>query len=187
MPYPLRYAVDYPERLSRWLIFVKWFLAIPHYIILLGLGWVQSIIAFVAFIVILVTTRYPRELFDFGVFIQRWSVNVGAYVSLQRDQYPPFTGAAGMYPVTFEIDYPERLSRWLIFIKWLLIFPHSIILTFLSFAAFCGLIIAWFAILFTGRYPRGLFDFEVGVVRWSLRVLAYSNLFRDEYPPFNLA
>ncbi len=184
--YPLRYDVDYPERLSRWLIFVKWLLAIPHFLILNVLGSVQGVLTCIAFFAILFTRHYPRGLFDFAVYIQRWSANVGAYTALQRDEYPPFGGDPGKYPVTFAVDYPEVLSRWLIFFKWLLAIPHYIVLGVLYLAVVVTIIIAWFSILFTERYPRGLFDFAVGVARWTLRVTAYIYLIRDEYPPFSL-
>jgi hypothetical protein len=185
--YPMTYDVEYPQELSRWLIFVKWLLAIPHWIILAALGMVQTAITFVAWFAILFTGRYPRFLFGFVVNVYRWSANAGAYVTLLRDEYPPFTWEAGQYPVTFEVEYPERLSRWLIFIKWLLIIPHVIVLYLLMIAWYIATIIAFFAILFTKRYPEGLFRFAVGVQRWSNRINVYVNLLRDEYPPFSLA
>ena len=185
--YPLRFDVEYPEQLSRWLIFVKWLLAIPHFLILYALSALANVITFVAFFAILFTGRYPRGLFDFVVNIYRWQENVFAYYALFRDEYPPFSWEAGKYPVTFEVDYPERLSRWMIFVKWLLAIPHIIVLLFLYIIALVVWVIVWFAILFTGRFPRGLFDFLVGVSRWSLRVNAYAFLLlRDDYPPFSL-
>ena len=185
--YPLRFDVDYPEKLSRWLIFVKWLLALPHFLILYALTAVADVITFIAFFAILFTGRYPRGLFDFVVNIYRWQENVFAYYALFRDEYPPFSWEAGKYPVTFEVDYPERLSRWMIFVKWLLAIPHIIVLLFLYIIALVVWVIVWFAILFTGRFPRGLFDFLVGVSRWSLRVNAYALLLlRDDYPPFSL-
>jgi len=185
--YPLRFDIAYPEKLSRWLILVKWLLAFPHFLILYALGTVANVITFVAFFAILFTARYPRGLFDFVVNIYRWQENVFAYYALFRDDYPPFSWEAGKYPVTFEVDYPENLSRWLIFVKWLLAIPHIIVLVFLYVAALVVWVIAWFAILFTGRFPRGLFDFLVGVSRWGLRVNAYAFLLlRDDYPPFSL-
>jgi len=185
--YPLRFDIEYPEQLSRWLIFVKWLLAIPHFLILYALSAVANIITFIAFFAILFTGRYPRGLFDFVVNIYRWQENVFAYYALFRDEYPPFSWEAGKYPVTFQVDYPESLSRWLIFVKWLLAIPHLIVLLFLYVAALVVWVIVWFAILFTGRFPRGLFDFLVGVSRWSLRVNAYALLLlRDDYPPFSL-
>ena len=185
--YPLRYDVDYPEELSRWLIFVKWLLAIPHTIILWALGVASGVIGFIAFFAILFTKRYPRGLFEFVVNVNRWSANVLAYTGLFRDEYPPFSWEPGQYAVTYEVDYPEELNRWLPLIKWLLAIPHFIVLLFLFIAAAVVGFIAWFAILFTKRYPRGLFDFVVGVNRWNLRVNAYTSLLRDEYPPFSLS
>ena len=185
--YPLRFDVEYPERLSRWLIFGKGLLAIPHLIILYALMAVAGAVTVVAWFAILFTGRYPKGLFDFVVGINRWQNNVDAYVLLLRDEYPPFSLSAGQYPVTFDIEYPERLSRLLIFVKWLLIIPHLIVVLFLVIVYGITLVIAWFAILFTARYPEGLFRFAVGVLRWGARMNAYYMLMRDDYPPFSLA
>ena len=105
---------------------------------------------------------------------------------LLRDEHPPFSWEEGKYAVTFQVDHPERLSRLLIFVKWLLIIPHIIVLYLLLLAWMVTVVIAWFAILFTGRYPEGLFNFAVGVFRWSMRINVYYYLLRDEYPPFSL-
>ncbi|HXF51728.1 MAG TPA: DUF4389 domain-containing protein [Dehalococcoidia bacterium] len=186
-PYPLTYDVAYPERLSRWLIFVKWLLAIPHLVVLYVLQIVAQLLTFLSFFAILFTGRFPRGMFDFNVNIYRWAANVSAYVGLMRDEYPPFSGEPGRYPVTFDIEYPERLSRWLIFVKWLLVIPNVIVLVLLALVAAVLYIVVFFAILFTGRFPRGLFDFVVGVNRWSYRANAYSSwLMTDRYPPFSL-
>ncbi len=184
--YPLRYEVEYPEELSRWLIFVKLLLAIPHLLILYALNAVSSVITLIAFFAILFTKRYPRGLFDFTVNVNRWNANVMAYLMLFRDEYPPFSWEPGEYAVTYEMDYSEEMSRWLPLVKWLLAIPHLIVLGLLFIGAFVALIIAWFAILFTGRFPRGMFDFVVGVHRWNYRVNAYIYLLCDEYPPFSL-
>ena len=184
--YPVRYDVEYPEELSRWLIFVKWLLAIPHFMILWALSIAAGVMGFIAFFAILFTKRYPRGLFDFVVNFNRWSLNVDAYTGLLRDEYPPFSWEPGQYAVTYEVDYPEQLNRWLPLIKWPLAIPHIIVLLFLFIGAFVAWVIAWFAILFTKRFPRGLFDFVVGVTRWQYRVDAYTGLLRDEYPPFSL-
>lgn len=184
--YPLTLDVEFPERLSRWLIFVKWLLALPHWIVIGALGFVAEIMTFIAWFAILFTGRYPRGLFDFVVGVYRWSYNVNAYVFLLRDEYPPFSMSAGQYPVVFEVDYPDRLSRLLIFVKWLLVLPHVIALFLFGIAYMVSLTVAWFVILFTGRYPRALFDFAVGYMRWGARVNAYVLLLRDEYPPFSL-
>jgi hypothetical protein len=186
--YPVSFDVEYPERLSRWKIFVKWLLAIPHFIIVYLLLIVAGVLQFIAFFAILFTKKWPRGLFDFTVQIYRWTANTSAYaLLLQRDEYPPFSGEAGQYPVTLDVEYDENLSRWLIFVKWLLAIPHYIVLAFLGLAAYVVVFIAFFAILFTGRYPRGLFDFVVGTMRWYVRVNAYAHwLMTDRYPPFSL-
>ncbi|OGO49788.1 MAG: hypothetical protein A2148_07350 [Chloroflexi bacterium RBG_16_68_14] len=184
--YPVAFDVEYPQELSRWLIFVKWILAIPHLVILYGLLIAWEVVTFIAFFAILFTKHYPKELFDFSVNVYRWNANVYSYVCLLRDEYPPFSWERGRYPVTYEVQYPEELSRWLIFVKWLLAFPHIIALFFLFIGAGLALFVAWFAILFTKRFPESLFRFVVGVLRWQFRVNAYAYLMRDEYPPFSM-
>ena len=185
--YPLRYDVEYPEHLSRLLIFVKWLLAIPHIIVLYFLGLIAYLLIFIAFFAILFTKKFPKGLFDFVVNYYRWNANVGAYTGLLRDEYPPFSFDAGQYPVTLEVDYPEELGRWMPFIKWFLAIPHFIALMFVGLIAALLYLIAFFAILFTGRFPRGMFDFIVGVTRWNYRVTTYAFLLlTDEYPPFSL-
>jgi hypothetical protein len=185
--YPIRVDISYPEEgLSRWLIFVKWLLAIPHLIILYFLNIAFGVVTLIAAFAILFTTKYPEGLFKFAVGYRRWALNVNAYISLMRDEYPPFTLDPGQYPAVLEVDYPEQLNRFLPFIKWLLVIPNIIALFFLAIAAFVVIIIAFFAILFTKTYPRGLFDFVVGVYRWSERANGYAYLFTDKYPPFSL-
>ena len=185
--YPVTFEVEYPERLSRGLIFVKWLLAFPHWLIVGIFGYLVELTTFISWFAILFTGRYPRALFDLAVMYFRWNTRMLAYVALLRDEYPPFSGGANPeYPVRLDIEYPERLSRWLIFVKWLLAIPHILILSLLGLVAFAVYVIGWFAILFTGRLPRGLFDFLVGYGRWGLRVNAYILLLRDEYPPFSM-
>jgi hypothetical protein len=185
--YPLVFDVEYPEKLSRWLIFVKGLLAVPHWIILYALLAVAQVITVIAWFAILFTGRYPKGMFVFVVGIYRWYYNVIAYAALLRDDYPPFSLSAGQYPLTFDVEYPGRLSRLLIFFKWLLIIPHLIVLVLLGIVYWITLVIAWFAILFTGGYPRGLFNYAVGLLRWGARINAYYMLMRDDYPPFSLA
>jgi hypothetical protein len=183
---PVRLEIPRPDRQSRLLIFVKFFLAIPHLLILYALSAVLSIVTFVAWFAILFTKKYPDGLFKFAVGAQRWTNNVSAYLFLLRDEYPPFSMDAGRYPVAFDISYPDELSRWMIFIKWLLVLPNAIVLVVLLLCAYVTTTIAWFAILFTGTYPESLFKFAVGVMRWQARVNAYTNLMTDQYPPFSL-
>ncbi len=180
----LELEIDYPERLSRWLIFVKWLFAIPHFIILSIFGMVVSLIVFIVWFIILFTKRYPESAFRLVVTYMRWTANVNAYVMLQRDEYPPF--GEGPYPVRLVLPYPAELSRWLIFIKWLLVIPAIIVYAFVGLALLVGLFIAWWVILITGSMPRGLFDFITGVNRWGYRINAYTWLMTDKYPPFSL-
>jgi len=184
--FPVAFDVEYPDRLSRLLIFFKWLLVIPHFIVLYVLGLVTGLLTFIAWFAILFTGRYPRGMFNFVVGYYRWTYNISAYVYLLRDEYPPFSLESGGYPVTFEVQYPERLSRLLIFVKWLLVIPNVIVLYFVMIVWMVTTFIAWFAILFSGRYPKGLFDFSAGTLRWMARVNAYVLLLRDEYPPVSL-
>jgi hypothetical protein len=185
--YPVTFEVEYPEKLSRWLIFIKWLLVFPHFLILGVFGYLVELTTFISWFAILFTGRYPKALFDLAVVYFRWSARATAYVALLRDDYPPFGGGSPEYPVRVEIEYPEKLSRLLIFVKWLLAIPHFVILALLSVVGLVVYVIAWFAILFTGRFPRSMFDFLVGIGRWDLRVYAYIWLLRDEYPPFSLS
>jgi hypothetical protein len=186
--YPVIYDVEYPERLSRWKIFVKWLLAIPHLVIVYLLSIVFQVLQLIAFFCVLFTKKWPRGLFDFALQIQRWTSNTFIYAfALLRDEYPPFSGETGEYPLTLAVEYNENLSRWQIFVKWLLAIPHYLVLVVLGIAASFAILIAFFAILFTGKYPRGLFDFVVGVIRYAVRVQAYALWFMtDRYPPFSL-
>lgn len=180
----LQYDVEYPESLSRWLIFVKWLLAIPHLIVLAILGIGVAIVSVIAWFAILITGKYPEGMWNFVLGTLRWSARVQAYIMLQRDEYPPF-GFDGEYPVHLDLQYPTQLNRWMVLIKWLLAIPHYIALYVLQIIAQVITIIAWFAILFTGKYPRSMFDFIVGYSRWNARVSSYTLLMTDDYPPFS--
>jgi len=209
--YPIRVRGDLDPALSRWQWLVKWIFAIPHYIVLLFLNIAYVVVTLIAFFAILFTARYPRALFDFNVGVLRWRWRVAFYAltALGTDKYPPFSlKPKPEYPADLEVDHPERLHRGLVLIKWwLLAIPHYLLLL-----AFYGgarvfasngngdlmvgyirvsliialLVIAVVALLFTGRYPRGLYDFVMGINRWAIRVRAYTSLMRDEYPPFRL-
>lgn len=142
---------------------------------------------FATLLMVLFRRRYPKWWFDFALELNRFSTRVGAYLALLTDRYP---STVDEQTVHLDVDYPDAerdLNRWMPLVKWFLAIPHYIILFFLVIGAFFAVVIAWFAILFTGRYPRGLFDYVVGVGRWSLRVYAYAFLLvTDRYPPFEL-
>jgi hypothetical protein len=196
--YPVSVEGEIDSPLSRWLWLVKWLLAIPHYIVLLFLWIAYIIVTIIAFFAILFTGRYPRSLFEFNVGVLRWTWRVGfySYSALATDQYPPFTLEPREYPATLEVEYPEQLSRGLVLVKWwLLAIPQYLIVGVfqgglgLRYGGLQGLLVlfAAVALLFTGRYPRDLFVLILGMSRWTIRVLAYASLMRDEYPPFRLS
>jgi hypothetical protein len=207
--YPLKLEAQVDPGVSRWLWLVKWLLAIPHYIVLVFLWIAFVVLTIVAFFAILFTGRYPRAIFDFNAGVLRWSWRVGyyAYSALGTDRYPPFTlDDVPDYPARLEVAYPERLSHGLVLVKWLLAFPHFLVLAVLLGAGpylnygvgdwggviqgggLLGLLVLFVAValLFTGRYPRGLFDVIMGLNRWVYRVVAYVVLMTDRYPPFRL-
>ncbi|MBI4299751.1 MAG: DUF4389 domain-containing protein [Chloroflexi bacterium] len=183
--YPVNYTVEYPERLSRWLIFVKWLLALPHQIVLYGLAIAVAVTSFLAWWAILFTGRYPRGLHKFAVDVSRWSARVGAYTSLFRDEYPPFAFEAD-YPVTLQVEYSPRITRWRLLFTGIILIPLFVVGLAYYLAYAVTAFIAFFAILFTGQYPKGLFDFGVGVNRFFIRLNMYSNLLCVGYPPFGL-
>ncbi|MBX3098652.1 MAG: DUF4389 domain-containing protein [Salinibacterium sp.] len=198
---PLHLTGELDAHLSRWLWLVKMFLAIPHFIVL-AILWTAFVFTTIgAGVAILVTGRYPRALFDFNVGVVRWNWRVGFYVwaALATDQYPPFTLARTGHPAEIDVDYPDRLSRGLVLVKWLLAIPHLVIvaLTLADLVIYPWatgaysilnllVVIAGVFLLITGRYPTTLFDFLMGINRWLYRVLIYVALMRDEYPPFRL-
>ncbi len=201
--YPVDLSIDYPDRpLDRLTTAFRILTVIPIAIILGLVGGTSSAsqsgtvygVASGGFVVtatvlmLLFRQKYPRWWFDWNVALTRFSYRVTAYLSLLRDEYPSTDEEQAVH---LTIPYPnvrEELNRWLPLIKWLLVLPHYVVLFFLSLAALVCIVIAWFAILFTGRYPRGLFDFVVGVLRWGLRVASYAFLLvTDRYPPFRLS
>ena len=197
MSYPLTFTVDYPEKLPRGWLLLKvllgyFYIWLPHGIILTLYEIATGIVTFIAFWVVLFTGKYPRGMFGFVVGFLRWSFNLWThYAYLLHDEYPPFSNEqkAG-YPVTLGIEYPERLSRAGVVLKvllgWLYVgIPHGIILALYGIVTSIVAFITFWAILFTEKYPRGMFDFVVDYMRWSLNVTAYLSLLRDEYPPFS--
>ena len=211
--YPVQFSVDYPDRpLNRVTTLLRIFAVIPILIVLQVVsgatviaagGWGQSahgtnaryvvigaggLLFLGPLLMILFRRKYPRWWFDWNLELQRFTVRVVVYLALMDDRYP---STDEQQAVHLDYRYPDasrELNRWLPLVKWLLVIPHLIVLAFLWAAAVVVVIIAWFAILFTGRYPRGMFDFVEGVLRWGQRVIAYGFLLvTDKYPPFSLA
>ncbi len=151
-----------------------------------ALGVAATVMAVVSWFAIVFTGKQPRGLWDFSDFFMRWRGNAMAYMALLRDEYPPFGPDDGSYPVTFRVaDFPETRDRWSVGLRLIYAIPHIIVLFFVGIVWIITLIIGWFAILFIGRYPKGMYTIGVGYLRWSLRVEAYLLLMRDEYPPFS--
>jgi hypothetical protein len=208
--YPLQLTCELAPKLSRGLWLVKWLLAIPHFIVLFALWVAFAVVGVIAFFAILFTGRYPRGLFDFNVGVLRWTWRVAfySYSALGTDEYPPFTMKdVADYPARLEVAYPASLSRGLVLVKWwLLAIPHYLVVAVFTGGAWAtwsgaggmwgnvasgGLIgllvaIAGLALLFRGSYPRSLYDFVLGMNRWVFRVIAYTALMTDVYPPFRL-
>jgi hypothetical protein len=211
-PYPVQFSVDYPDReLDRVTTAFRIFMVIPIAIVLAmvsgasgpppgaydgdgpGPGaWIAfgggGLLFIAPLLMILFRQKYPRWWFDWNLNLVRFENRVFSYLLLLRDEYPSTDEEQA---VRVDFPYPDAkndLNRWLPLVKWLLAIPHYFLLVFLWLAAIVAVIIAWFAILFTGRYPRGLFDFVLGVLRWTNRVVGYAFvLVTDEYPPFRLS
>ncbi len=206
--YPATLNVDYPSKLDRATTFFRPLLSIPIFVILAlitgsggfemaaeksgevassGGGGIAAGLFFATLLMILFQQKYPKWWFEFNLELNRFSNRVAAYLLLLTDQYPSTDETQAVH---MELEYPDAkkdLNRWLPLVKWILAIPHFIALIVLSMAAIIVTIIAWFSIIFTGVYPKSLFDFVVGVGRWGWRVTAYAVLLTtDEYPPFSL-
>ena len=205
--YPVSLAVDYPDRsLNRLTTFFRIFTVIPIAIVIASIGGYSSgewsadtsstttvvvggtgMLFFPPLLMILFRQKYPRWWFDWNLQLLRFSNRVGIYVALMDDRYPSTDEEQSVH---LDAPYPDAragLNRWLPLVKWLLAIPHYIVLAFLWLGVIVSVIIAWFAILFTGRYPHGLFDYVEGVIRWHNRVAGYAFiLVTDAYPPFRL-
>jgi len=204
--YPVQFSVDYPDReLNRVTTGFRLFLLIPIGVVLAAVSggtWSSTsdgtttqtaagaggVLFLAPLLMILFRQKYPRWWFDWNLELQRFVNRVGVYFALMDDRYP---STDDHQSVRLDYAYPDAqrdLNRWLPLVKWFLAIPHIFVLIFLDLAAFVVVVIAWFAILFTGRYPRGMFDFVEGVIRWQNRVIAYALvLVTDQYPPFSLA
>jgi len=204
--YPVQFSVDYPDRpLDRLTTFFRLFIVIPIAIVLGAVDggiwqWTSNgrttavaagaggLLFFAPLLMIVFQQKYPRWWFDWNLELQRFGTRVGAYLALMDDRYPSTTDHQS---VRLDYAFPDAerdLNQWLPLVKWFLAIPHYIVLFFLHIAMIVVVIVAWFAILFTGHYPRQMFDFVEGVIRWDNRVLAYALiLVTDQYPPFRLS
>ena len=207
-PYPARLEIDYPERVSRVKTLFRIILVIPALVVaalvtgglvavetasdigndfIEGFAVTGGVLFLATLLTLLFRRKYPRWWFDWNVEVTRFTTRVGAYLGLLRDEYP---STDEQQAVHLDLDYPDAehdLKRWMPLVKWLLAIPHYVALAVLGVGALLTTVIAWFAILFTGRYPRGMFRYVLGVGRWGLRVEAYAFLLiTDRYPPFSL-
>jgi hypothetical protein len=203
--YPVQLSVEYPDReLNRLTTAFRLIVAIPIVIVAATIGgdaggaageqsWTIAggtggLLFLAPLLMIVFRQKYPRWWFDWNLELLRFENRIGVYLALMDDRYP---STDERQAVALDFRYPDAkqgLNRWLPLVKWLLVIPHYILLVFLWLAAVVAVVIAWFAILFTGRYPRGLFDFVLGVLRWTNRVVAYAFvLVTDRYPPFRLS
>lgn len=183
--YPLTLNVDYPGGgRNRLTAFFRLILAIPIIVVVTALATAIQLIVVPALLMILFRGKYPRWWFDFNVEWLRFDARINAYLLLLRDEYPSTDEEQAVH---LNLERPERLNNFMPLIKWLLALPHYVALVVLGAVGVVATVIAWLAILFTGKYPQGMFDFVVGVARWSLRVQAYMLILAtDEYPPFRL-
>lgn len=210
--YAARFAIDYPETLDRTTTFFRLLWAVPIVVVLTlltatasdtvtvvsesgevvervtrsGVGITGGLFLATALMIVF-RQRYPRWWFDFAQELTRFGSRVVAYLALLTDRYPSTVEEQSVH---LDFDYPDvagDLNRWLPLVKWLLALPHYFVLALLYVGALGAIVISWFSVLFTGRYPRGLFDYVVGVMRWTVRVQAYAFLLvTDAYPPFSL-
>ena len=205
--YPVTFSVDYPDRpLNRLTTFFRIFVAVPILIVLGAVagggswGWSEGshttstaigaggILFFGPLLMILFRRKYPRWWFDWNLQLQRFLNRAAVYLALMDDRYPSTDDEQSVHLAYRYPDAAVELNRWLPLVKWLLAFPHYVVLIFLQIGAFFAVVFVWFAILFTGRYPRDVFNFVEGVIRWHNRVAAYAFvLVTDAYPPFRLS
>jgi hypothetical protein len=191
--YPASFTFDPPEKIANWRPLVQWLLAIPHFAILYGLRLVSQAVGLISWVVILFTGKLPDGMANVQAMYLRYSMRTSFYAAFLVEEYPPFTFATtpadpGDVP-RLRIDFRPELenrNRVTVGFRIFLVIPHLIVLAFLFIAAAVVVLIAIFAVLFTGKWPAGMRDFVLGVSRWSLRVQAYFALLTDVYPPFSL-
>jgi hypothetical protein len=185
--YPINLKIEYPETSNKATALIRLVLIIPIILILALISSSSEALSLAVVLLILFREKYPKWWFDWIVGINKFAYRIVAYGLLMRDEYPSTDDDQA---VQVDIPYPDvkkDLNRWMPLVKWILVIPHLIVLLFIFIAVVVCSVFAWFAILFTGRYPKDIFNFVEGFLRWSLRVNAYAFiLITDEYPPFRL-
>jgi hypothetical protein len=189
--FPLDADIEAPLEVARWRPLVAWILAIPHLIIANVLQSVGQALTVISFFAILFTKRIPDGIYNFQAMQIRYGWRANSYAGFMYEPYPPFefemTAAdPGGSPAQLSLGEQGELNRWLPLVKWLLVIPHLFVLLFLLIGAFFAYVVAFFAVIFTGKWPEGVRKYVVGVSRWAYRVSAYFMLLTDEYPPFSL-
>ena len=190
--YPIRFTFEPAERIARWRPLVAWLLAIPHFIVLSFIAIGAWLCAIVGWFAILFTGKLPEGVAGIPALMLRYQLRVMTYANFMQEEYPPFTyepeeSDPGDYP-RVAVDVDTSLSdrnRLTVFFRYFMVIPHVIVLYFVGIAAGVIIMIAWFAVIFTGKWPDGMRDFVIGYLRWTTRVTGYALLLTDEYPPFS--
>lgn len=192
----MKFSIRHQDSYSRGELLLRSFfgfiyMAIPHYICLMFLGLAAGLMTFVAFFAILITGKFPKGMFDFVVNVNRWGMRLVARMMNLSDGYPAFGLDVKDSNVVFEVPYTGSSNRLTVLLRVLigpiLLIPHIICLMFLQLGMMICMLLAWFIVLFTGKYPKGMHDFAVGTMRWGVRVGLYMNFLTDTYPPFSMA
>jgi len=186
--YPVNLKIDYPESSDRLTALFRLILVIPIVIILGLISSYAEALSFAIAMMILFKEKYPKWWFDWNIGITKFAYRIAAYVFLMRDEYPATDNDQSVHLTVPYPDVKQDLKRWMPLVKWILVIPHIIVLVIIFFGVVLGIIFALFAILFTGKYPKGIFNFIEGFLRWTLRVSAFALLLTtDQYPPFRLS
>lgn len=190
--YPASFSLDPPDRIANWRPVVHWILAIPHYVVMYVLAIVSEVVAVVSWLAILITGKQPEGLAGVQCMYQRYQMRTWAYVAFLVEEYPPFSfatsasdaGDYGRVRVNF-VPAMDGRNRLTVLLRILLVIPHLVVLSLAWIAGFVAVVVGFFAVLFTGRWPAGVRDFVLGLMRWTTRANAYMWLLTDEYPPFS--
>ncbi|HEX2293894.1 MAG TPA: DUF4389 domain-containing protein [Actinomycetota bacterium] len=189
--YPVKVELEAPNEIARWRPIAHFFMAIPHFIVSQALQALLGAVTLIAFFAILFTKKYPEGLFRVAVMAERYNWRTTSFALYLREAYPPFDFQMELEdprldPARFSVEYPAELNRWLPLVKWFLAIPHFFVLLGLFVGGAAVVVLSFFAVLFTGKYPEGMRNYMVGTTRWYMRVTSYVCLLTDRYPPFSL-